>query len=272
MRKLIFISGTILLFISTLFISCSKSKKEEVKQTASDNTIAETSFNDIYNQVDLAARNQATGNKSPDSLTCAFITISPSDTTSFPKTITIDYGAGCTGNDGITRTGKIVATLTGKYRQTGTVITVTLEDYSRNGNEITGTKTITNKGKNNDNHTWFEIKVENASINTENGLISWESTREREWIEGEDTYWPNLTDDVYLITGSATGTNVNDKEFTVTITEALRIEIGCKHIVSGILELEVDGQDLRTLDYGDGNCDNHAILTIKNNTYDITLN
>ena len=38
-------------------------------------------------------------------LSCAIVTVTPQNT--FPKTITIDFGNGCTSADGITRKGKI---------------------------------------------------------------------------------------------------------------------------------------------------------------------
>ncbi|MFH0896303.1 MAG: hypothetical protein V2A54_17865 [Bacteroidota bacterium] len=255
-----------------MLVSCKKKEKESLKTTASDNAVAEASFNDVYKQVDMSAREQASGLKLLD-WSCATITVSPADTFTFPKTITVDFGTnGCTGSDGILRKGKIIYTMTGKYRTPGSIITVTLDNYYRDGNLIEGTKTITNKGKNGSNHTYFEIVVSNAKISTDDGrVISWNSTRTREWMAGEDTPWPTYTDDVYHITGSANGINSEENAFTITITNPLEIALDCRWIRSGTLELTPDGADTRTLDFGTGDCDNKATLTIKNKTYEILL-
>jgi len=53
----------------------------------------------------------------------------------------------------------------------------------------------------------------------------------------------------------------NRKTKTVLITEALRREAFCKNIVSGKLEITI-GENSSFLDYGDGECDNLATLTI----------
>lgn len=272
MKTMIRLTLITLAAVVLTFTSCKKKERESLKTTATDNAIAEASFNDVYKQVDMSAREQATGLKLLD-WSCATITVSPADTFTFPKTITVDFGTnGCTGADGILRSGKIIYTMTGKYRTPGTVITVTLDNFHRNGDLIEGTKTITNMGKNSDNHTYFNVEVSNAKITTDDGrIISWNSTRTREWMVGEDTPWPNYTDDVYHITGSANGINSEGNTFTITITNPLEIALNCRWIRSGSLELTPEGADTRTLDFGNGDCDDQATLSIKNKTYNITL-
>ncbi|MFH0895924.1 MAG: hypothetical protein V2A54_15935, partial [Bacteroidota bacterium] len=191
----------ILLTLAAISLAaCSRKDKESARTTAQDNAIAEGAFDDVYKQVDFACKNQASALKLT-SWSCATVTVSPADTTTFPKTITVDFGTiGCTSNDGILRKGKIVIGMTGKYRTPGSIITVSLVDYYKDGTLIEGTKTVTNKGKNGENHTYFDIEVEDAKITTEDGrIISWNSSRKREWIEGEETPWPAYSDDVYEI-------------------------------------------------------------------------
>ena len=55
---------------------------------------------------------------------CATITVTPNDST-YPKTITIDFGDSCVGTDGKLRSGKIVLHLTRPIRQSGSVLTIT---------------------------------------------------------------------------------------------------------------------------------------------------
>lgn len=259
----------LLLIIAGFAVSSCKKKTEDLQQTAKDNSIAESAFNDIYNQVE-SSYYSSTQNKNLTS-TCAIVTIDKPDTTNFPKLITIDFGTGCTDNWGVVRSGKIIANITGKYRESGTVITVTLENFTRNGNAITGKKTITNNGPNSAGHVIFTINVNDASITTDKGTISWSSGRQREWISGFDTKWPNVSDDEFLITGSVAGVNSLDREFSIEITTALDIKRNCKWITAGVIEITTEFGQTRTLDYGDGLCDDKAILHIRNKTKEITL-
>ena len=258
--------------IAIISTSCKKNEKEDVQQSAADNALAEATFEDIGNQVDQAYDQSASKSLTA---TCPVITHSILCDSIFPDTIIVDFGKGCTVN-GVTRSGRIISTFTGHYRDLGTVITHTLDNFYRNGNHITGTKTVTNNGHNSYGNLSFSISIQNASITTDNGTISWTSTRTREWIKGSNTTWQTngllcWLDDVYLITGSASGTNVNGKTFTVTITNPLRVELSCRWIVSGTFEVTPEGGDTRTVDYGDGTCDDQATLTWRKKVYKITL-
>jgi hypothetical protein len=59
---------------------------------------------------------------------CAEITITPNDST-YPKTITIDFGNGCLGRDGKFRSGAIIVHLTAPLRRAGSVVTITFRNY-----------------------------------------------------------------------------------------------------------------------------------------------
>jgi hypothetical protein len=259
---------------------CKKDKDDTSQRAAIDNSTAENAFNDVFTQVDKAARETSEAGAEKfmqlDSGGCATVTITPFDTVTFPKTLTIDFGSSnCLCTDGKYRRGKIIANLTGKYRDEGTVITVTLQDYYVNDNYVQGTKTITNLG-----HTGtygggsnlkYSIVVSNASVTTSDGTISWNSTRTREWIEGESTHWPNWQDDVYLIEGSADGTDIEGNSFNVTITSALRVALDCKWIESGTLDVTPDGKPVRSVDFGTGDCDASATCTINGVAYPFTM-
>ena len=118
----------------------------------------------------------------------------------------------------------------------------------------------------------FSINVNGSIIKSAangGGTITWTSTRQREWIGGESS--PTWSDDVYLITGSASGTNAHGNTFTAQITIPLRREIGCHHFVSGRFDLTPTGKATRTIDFGNGACDDQATVTINGNVYNITL-
>ena len=274
-----------LVAILFIFASCEKSKLNRATTSSEDNELAENMFNDVFKVVEETAQEEdLEGEGKTERMersfgSCATVTIDPPlpDQT-FPKTITIDFGtSGCTGDDGRVRTGKIVAVMSGLYREEGTVIDVTPDNYTVNGYSVNGSKTITNNGRNGSGNLSYSVNVSNAKIISPDGdEVSWNSTRTREWIEGEETnFWTDglsgILDDVYLITGNASGTNRDGRAFTVTITKALRAQLDCRWITSGTIELEPDKLKKRTIDFGNGGCDNEATVEISDKSYTIRM-
>ena len=123
------------------------------------------------------------------------------DTTTWPKTLTINFGtSNCLCADGNLRRGIITAVFTGQYRKPGTVISIYLSNYYHNNNFVqVGTHTITNNGINTNGNLSYTINVVNASVTTSSGIISWNSYRTREWISGVTTTL-NPWDDVFPFT------------------------------------------------------------------------
>ena len=74
---------------------------------------------------------------------------------------------------------------------------------------------------------------------------------------------------MYLITGNGNGINRLAVAYTLTITEALRVEIGCPWIVSGALEITPAGHATRYVDFGSGSCD--AVVTVTVSGYTFTF-
>ena len=263
--------------IGMLFTSCRKKEDEKDTDTssASDNALAEGTYNDVNNIADEAATGSLSSYLTPTvsdeksiMSTCAIIT---NDTTVSPRLLTIDFGAtNCMCSDGRNRRGKINVSYYGQYKDSASSHTITFTNYYVNDNQILGTKTVTNNGHNSSGNLTFSIVVNGQIIKAGGGgTITWNSTRTREWIQGELT--PTWGDDIYLITGSANGTNASGVSFNVTITSALRKEIGCRHIVSGQLTITPSGKPTRYVDFGSGACDNQATVTINGNVYNITL-
>jgi hypothetical protein len=266
MKQIIFPSILFGLVIS--LFSCRKDKQEENVYSifsARDNAKAESLWNDIYDVVDEVA-SETNGIKTlnfPCVDTCIV------DTLSNPKTLLIDFGDDdCEGNDGKNRTGQIYVTFTGRYREPGTVITVTPQNYYIDGFQVEGTKTITNNGLNDNGDMYFSIVVSDASITAPDDeyVISWESTRTRTWIEGRETFAFN--DDVYEVSGSGSGVNRNGEAFSVDILEPLRIDLGCNwRITAGVVQTTPENGAVRTKDYGDGACDGLVTVTVDGQVY-----
>ncbi len=286
-------SKVILLFLLGSAISMNSCKKDVADtepapkvsadvNSSNDNSVAENMFADVFKVTDDALKSDsATGKRSYTSINggCPTVTIVPAwpDTT-FPKTITIDFATGCTSTvDGRYRSGSIIVTLNAKYKDNGTIVNVTPDNYYVNGYKVEGHKTITNNGYNIDSNLTFTVEVDSAKITTPSGdIITWQSSRTNEWIAGQSTSFfthgiAGICDDVYLITGSANGINRNGLAFTVDITSALRKEICCKHIVSGTLDITPSGLATRTIDYGNGACDGNVSITVNGVTYYFTM-
>lgn len=249
--------------------ACRKDKDEAVDldyTSASDNARAEDAFSDMLTEVDKAV--DANGLRGTDDDCAPVVTF---DTIANPHTITIDFGTvNCTANNGRQRRGRIHASYTGHYRDPGTVITITPDGYYVNDNHVEGSKTVTNLGENGDGHLQFNVVV-NGTLTAGDG--SWTAThqadRTRTWIEGEGTQ--NIFDDVYLITGGGSGVNRNGNAYTVSITNALRVQVGCPFITAGTVDVDPANKPTRTIDYGNGSCDGTLTVTVNGQSFTFTI-
>jgi hypothetical protein len=265
---------TIVMAALFMFSGCKKTNNEDDFSATKDDAFAEATFDDVTSIADEAYTLSTSGNfKSADGRIflsdCATVTL---DTTVFPRVLTIDFGdTNCLGNDGRYRRGKILISFTGRYWQPGTIITTTFDEYYVNDNQVEGTKVVTNNGYNDSGNMNWDMSVNGIiTLADGGGTISWNSQRNREWIEGISTPY-NRWDNVYLITGQATGQHANGLHWTRQITSPLRIELACRFIVSGTVEITPEGKPVRILDFGDGTCDNEATVTVNGNTYTIHL-
>ena len=281
-----YLSITAIALISIVTLSCNRDKEEDpIEQeviASEDQALAESMFDDLGTQSEGSS--ESAEQEDSTYANCATITV---DTlgSPWPFQITVDFGEeNCTGRDGRERRGKLVYTITDWYRNEGSTITLTPDNYYVNDHLIEGTRTSTNNGKNSQGQTNFTVKVENGVVTPPDGeIITWESDRLRTWVEGENTGfftldnnnqfmgWDGITDDVYEITGDGNGTTRNDIDYTVEISTPLRVQLDCRWITEGIITLTPEGYQDRVLDYGDGECDNKARVTIGEYDETITL-
>ena len=264
--------GIALSILTVLLYAC---KDEDVitqneltsTQAARDNLIAEQIFNDAGRMVEAGFDANADHKLGPT------YTIMNSDTSN-SDTLIVNFGASTVSNNTTIRSGKIISVYTGRYRDSLSVTTTTFDDYHVNYNLVQGERIITNQGRNNKGNMWFTIEVNNASINTSNGTINWESSRVREWVSGQNTYF-NISDDRYMITGTASGNSVNGNAFTMEITDSLEVDLGCLPtcvIKSGKAKISPNGYADRIINYGDSICDCNFDVTINGTTYPIVVN
>lgn len=201
--------------------------------------------------------------------TCATVSATqPAGT--YPNVITLDFGTGCVGTDGRTRKGKIIVTLSAAFSQTNATRTMTFDNFYVNDVKVEGTREVKNLGADAAGCRTVGITVTNGKLTFADGTTrTWNSSRTRTQIAGCAT--DDRADDIWKITGSATGTTRNGNAFTATISSPLIKSVSCRWIETGIITINV-GNRSRTLDFGDGTCDNAAVVTLSTGkTRNITL-
>lgn len=199
--------------------------------------------------------------QSNNTLSCANVTVTPQN--SFPKTIVVDFGAGCTSTDGVTRSGKVNIVLTDSVHHPGATATMTFDNYFVQSFKVEGTITWTNTTTPN-GISWTR-QIENGRVTMPIGGYYWLHSGTKTVVQTAGANTPlNLLDDVYSITGSHTVTNPAGKTRTATITEALEKKTTCHNVTKGKIKLEGPNH-FAIIDYGDGTCDNIATVTIDGN-------
>jgi hypothetical protein len=261
------------------FSSCNKdssSVDQSSTDLADDDAVASLAFDDVFNTVDNATilMENLTGTGKGDFASGIVLTDQCPTTIissgGFPKTITIDYGKGCSGFNGSTRSGKIIINVTDKRNVVNATRTVTFDNYFFNGIKIEGTKEIKTVGLNNNGNMVITDKLTGGKLTLPDGkTISRTVDHQREFTAGWNT--KTIWDDECLITGTATGININGVAYTNTIVTALHWERVCEFIVSGTIKFERTGVDPVVLDYGTGVCDAKATVTRGTQSKEITL-
>lgn len=178
------------------------------------------------------------------------------------NTITIDFGDGCVGLDGVLRSGKIIITYTDYYLIPGAIITKTFEDYFVNNHQVEGFITLTNISETAQSFPTFNLVLEDGKFTWDDGSFA---LRETDfvwtWVNSNNPLYDEFHKD-----GTANGTTRRGVEYSVEITSTLIRKKICKldgvHIpVQGIKAITREGLPNFTVDYGDGSCDNAVTIT-----------
>ncbi len=200
---------------------------------------------------------------------CPIITASL--TTTFPVSISLDWGTGCSSLlDTTVRSGKLYISLSGKMNVPNSVATFTFSNFVSNGNVITGTHRITYVGLNAGN-SWprYQIFTEAKIEFPDKKFMTYRAEYVRLQSEGSATV--SQDDDVYRIEGASSGTTREGTTWTAKFPSALVKKNSCKWFSSGSVLVTPQGELPRTINFGDGTCDNKATMTIGDKTTTITL-
>ncbi len=264
MKRILLLSAfSISIFIS----SCKKETPDTETQSAVDNSVCQNGFSQImptanaYAVNEMGVRGVMSG--------CPTITVDPADTTNgFPVTMIIDFGTSCYDSiDGKTRSGQLKCTFSNRWHIIGTTITVKLINYVVDGNAYSADSIIISH----DAANTFTTKTVNGKCVTSGATMEWAGTHIVTQTDGMTTPL-NHNDDVFSFTGSAAGKNRNGVIYTSKITTAIVKRATCAWAESGRLDIIPSGMATRTVDFGDGTCDNKATLTINGNVFTFTMN
>lgn len=183
-----------------------------------------------------------------------------------PVTFQIDFGTGCLSNDGLSlRTGIIKIKCAKRWSKYGNPVTIDLQNYKVNNVTYSG-QIITTRV----DSVTLTTQVINGHCTDGSWNIDYTCTKTIKQIGGFST--KNIeADDVISITGNSSGKNRENRNFSTNITNALIKKSNCKFITSGSLDLTPDGLKTRTVDFGNGTCDDDATFTVNGQTISFKL-
>ena len=184
------------------------------------------------------------------------------------KIVTLDFGEGCEIR-GRFIAGIIMMTYEKDPDLQTKTITVTFDGYRVNKKLIEGSKTIV-RTRENENGNPQSTSTFDIMVTWDNGdTASRVGEKVREMTAGADTWiW---SDNVYSTTGNWNTVRKNGTEITAQIVNPLIRNLECRFIISGSIDLTKNDRH-GVLDFGEGECDNMATLTLDDGTViEVTL-
>jgi hypothetical protein len=301
--NLVHLTCLTLLFSLFIISSCKKEtsqtdeEREASKVSSEANGEAELVFNAIFD--DAMGANDSVGmagigvfgrtsigdiSDDPNTarpMACFTVTIVHTTANAFPVRVIIDFGTtGCTGPGGHIRRGKIITDYTNRLIIPGAMAVTTFDEFYIDDIKVEGTHKITNTSSPNTvpPHRQFTVEVIAAKLSKSNGnYTEWDSHKTITQTDGLNTPVMPL-DDVFKIEGSSTGRTRRGNllvGWQSTITMPLMKKFTCRWIVQGrvrsIRANNTANPWEAILDFGNGTCDNQAVITINGIPYNITL-
>lgn len=272
------------LFISLTFFSCNSDETVADSTAVSSDDVALTakidaSLEDIdaITEDQFSAQQSISGridvNRKSILPSCATIT---TVLTANVWTRTIDFGTeGCVLPNGNSIKGKIIISFTNDFSTSTHAISYTFEGFYHNGKLIEGSKNINYTKKATtllaEIHPVLNHTIDMSVTFDDGKTYTIDGTRTREMVEGYNTplEWE---DNVFLVTGNSSVTKKDGTIISCEITDPLRFKMSCRSPfpVSGTKTI-TKNDSTATVDFGDGECDTLASLTIDNITTEITL-
>lgn len=282
MKNLILKITISIFFLGTVFISCkedslaletdlaskdlstaiTQSEIEDISEGVND--IIENAYFDIENNNALKSDDDKNVEQNffPDCLTITKVIVDGH------KNVTLDYGEGCLIRNDNFLSGIIIMDIDYNNGDNSVNIDYTFDNFYFNNNKVEGE---VHKFRIRENENGFPQATINRNIKIiweDNSFVHIKGERTREWIEGfNNDLWG---DNVFLVTGTWAITHKDGTNRTATVIEPLKRVMACRFLVSGEVEIQKNDNSL-TLNYGNGECDDLAEVTIGDVVHEIHL-
>lgn len=189
--------------------------------------------------------------------------------TGYPIVITIDYGDSTILKNGRAITGVVSIEISAERGTDGATRTITYSNCVIDSVSVDGVATEVFNGDNETART-INSSSEITFVLADGTVIDRTGNHVRNWVAGLDTPLEH-NDDVIETTGTTEATTSTGNVWTREIIEPLVRMGDCRHHVSGIVQFAQNGTVIGTLNYGDGTCDDVAVLTVDGEDIEIQL-
>lgn len=262
----------VLSLVAVGFVACNKqdAQEPETYALAADESVVDFADRHLEGPVDaLTMHHQSNGPcglESPFLTEC--VTVTDSGEEVYPRTITLDFGDGCTGPGGATRSGIIEVVLTGDMSEIGSVRTTTFDNFQVHNVTLTGTRVVTNVGPN-DEETQAMFGQDHSMVITRNNrTLTRTYVGTLAWLQGFDT--EDCEDNVIERNGVATHETAGAWGGSTRTLDAVVHSRPCGYPISGNVTIDRPRHNM-VIDFGTGECDNLATVARNGNTYTLNL-
>jgi phage baseplate assembly protein gpV len=189
------------------------------------------------------------------------------------KSFILDFGSGCTDKAGRSRKGKIIISYQDEKPNALSARTVTFQNYTVDGKEISGSITSTPIRRNASGQFEQSRTVSGLVIKFTDGTsLKITSATNVYTVDGSGK--SPINSSVFL-TGNAVGINRKGEAYTRTISKPIEIKAFCAANkvgipVSGVITYTVNTQSM-SIDFGSGACDRKATLTYNGKSIEIEI-
>ena len=185
----------------------------------------------------------------------------------YPKTITLNYGDSTVLRNGRVLAGLITIEISAPKMSRDYTRLVTYTGFSVDSLGIEGNSLVT---VDKEEEVFRMYKSDFIFTLADGTTVNRTSERTWEWIEGLESD-DDQTDDVVQITGFCNAENSSGDKYVKEIVEPLIRLRDCRFIVKGVVEITLNDVLISSLDYGDGECNNIAVLTKDGEIYEVDL-
>lgn len=265
--------------LCVIFVGLNSCKKDEPSASVDEISLSqqETQAEEALDETDLvideAIYRYTAQLKSASTGNFAYLNDCPvitSNLPSMPQVITIDFGTSCTGSDGKTRSGKIII-ISDSFSNFPSVREKAFDNFMVDGIKIQGNavKTINKYQENN-----IRIAQIHEDVTITFPEIAGTARRVADLTRlYQKNGLLNPLDNQVAIWGTVEFTRISGKTLTKTIAASspLLFKVACDHIVSGTISVTTSNNRSWSIDYGNGDCDNKATLTMGEKSREIRI-